>query len=331
MAGQEKAVADRTVEVFDAGEAQSDADWLAIMDEIGAEAGYFELLGARHSVFFSDLGRILLVSFETLRGIRDAGAGQMPLGYQIAAPRGWSSLTLIAHADTWFRDPAVWGYFDRLIDDAFFEDFDRVVFYGAGMGGYGAAAFSVAAPGCTVLALAPQASLAPDVAEWDRRFPAARRADFDSRFGFAPDMVEGAAQVFLVYDPWQQVDAVHAALFRGPQIVKLRARHIGRDPQAELARMGVLRPLIDAACTGTLDAPRFRRLWRARRDSAHWLGRLVARVQAQGRPRRLVRVLRAALARVDHPRLRQALVEAEAALARHKLAEAGAAAAPRAG
>lgn len=324
MGMQDRAKAEQTVEIYDAGEAASDSDWLAIMDEIGAEVGYFTQLGPRHSAFFADHGRVLLVSFETLAGVRAAGGGQMPLAYQIAAPRGWSSLTLLAHADTWFRDPAVWGYFDRLIDEAFFEDFDRVVFYGAGMGGYAAAAFSVAAPGATVLLLAPQASLAPDVAEWDRRFPAARRADFDSRFGYAPDMIEGAGQVFILYDPWQQVDAAHVAMFRGPQVVKLRARHIGRDPQAELARLGILRPLIDAACTGTLDAHRFRRLWRARRDNPHYLGRLIGRIQGQNRPRRLVRALKAALVRVDHPRLRQALTEAEAALARQKLAEAGA-------
>lgn len=322
MDGQDRAMTEQTIEIFDAGEAASDADWLAIMDEIGEEAGYFLPLGAEHSAFFSDQGPVLLVSFETLASVRAAGGGQMPLGYQIAAPRGWSSLSILAHGDTWFRDPAVWGYVDRLIDDAFFEDFDRVVFYGAGMGGYAACAFAVAAPGATVLALAPQASLAPEVAEWDRRFPAARRRDFDSRFGYAPEMVEGAGRVFILYDPCQQVDAVHAAMFRGPQVAKLRARHIGRDPQAELARMGVLRPLVDAACSGTLDAHRFHRLWRARRDNAHYLGRLVARVQGTNRPGRLVRVLRAALARVDHPRLRQALAEAEAALARRKLAQA---------
>lgn len=315
-------MADETVEIFDAGEATSDAEWLAILEEIGDEAGYFQPLGAQHSVFFSDQGRTLLVSFESLAAVRAAGAGQMPLGYQIAAPRGWSSVSILAHADTWFRDPYVWGYIDRLIDDAFFEDFDRVVFYGAGMGGYAAAAFSVAAPGATVLALAPQASLAPEHAEWDRRFPAARRRDFQSRFGFGPDMIEGAGQVFVLYDPWQQVDAVHAAMYRGPQVVKLRARHIGRDPQAELARMGLLRPLIDAACTGTLDAHRFHRLWRARRDAPHYLGRLVARVQSANRPRRLVMALRAALTHVDHPRLRQALAEAEDSLARARLAQA---------
>lgn len=303
---------DDSIDIFDAGEAETDADWLAIMDEIGAEAGYFEPLGESHSAFFSDLGPVLLVSFESLAAVRRAGGGQMPLGYQIAAPRGWSSLTIVAHDDTWYRDPAVFGFFDRLIDDAFFEDFDRVVFYGAGMGGYGAAAFSVAAPGCTVLALAPQATLDPELAEWDRRFLGARRLDFGQRFGFAPDMVEGCERAFLVYDPGQQVDAVHVAMFRGPQVVKLRARHIGRDPQAELARMNVLRPLVDAACSGSLDAALFFRLWRGRRDSASYLGRLIGRLQGKEQPARLLRALRLANQRVNHPQLKEALARAEA-------------------
>lgn len=306
-------MSDESIEIFDAGEAASDADWLVIMDEIGAESGYFEPLGDAHSAFFSDMGPVLLVSFESLSAVRGAGGGQMPLGYQIAAPRGWSSLTILAHQDSWFRDAPVFGFFDRLIDDAFFEDFDRVVFYGAGMGGYGAAAFSVAAPGCTVLALAPQATLDPDAAEWDRRFLKARRLDFSDRFGFAPDMVEGSAKAFLVYDPIQQVDAVHAAMFRGPQVVKLRARNIGRDPQAELARLNILRPLIDAACTGTLTAQTFFGLWRARRDSAPYLGRLIGRLQSMDRPARLLKALRLANARVEHPQLKAALARAEAA------------------
>ncbi|GAB1380309.1 phosphoadenosine phosphosulfate reductase [Pararhodobacter sp.] len=302
---------DDSIEMFDAGEAQSDADWLVIMDEIGEEAGYFEPLGGAHSAFFSDQGPVLLVSFETRAGVRGAGGGQMPLGYQIAAPRGWSSLTIIAHEDSWFRDPAVYGYFDRLIDDAFFEDFDRVVFYGAGMGGYAAAAFAVAAPGATVLALAPQATLDTELAEWDRRFLRARKLDFTSRFGFAPDMCEGADSVYILYDPIQQVDAVHAAMFRGPHIHRLRARHIGRDPQAELARVNVLRPLIDAACAGTLTPQRFFHLWRARRQNPHYLGRLIGRLQSQDRPALVLRALRAANELVDHPQLRQALQRAE--------------------
>ncbi|MBN8291724.1 phosphoadenosine phosphosulfate reductase [Rhodobacter sp. NTK016B] len=305
-------MSDDSIEMFDASEAANDADWLAIMQEIGDESGYFEPLGDKHSAFFSDLGPVLLVSFETVSGVRSAGGGQMPLGYQIAAPRGWSSLTILAHDETWYRDASVYGFFDRLIDDAFFEDFDRVVFYGAGMGGYGAAAFSVAAPGSTVLALAPQSTLETEAAEWDRRYMQARRLDFTSRFGFAPDMVEGCEKVFIVYDPIQQVDAVHAAMFRGAHVNRLRARHIGRDPQAELARISVLRPLLDAACNGTLTPLQFFRLWRQRRTNAHYLGRMIGRLQIQNRPALLLRALKVANTLVEHPQLRKALERVEA-------------------
>lgn len=309
---------------------QTRASWLDAMDHCGEEMGYFQPLGAAHWGLFCDEGPQLLVGFESLSSIlgqgpegRDAPAqAPLPLTQQIAAARGWSSLTLIAEGPTWFRDPAVWAFFDRLVDDAFFEDFDRVVFHGAGMGGYAAAAHAVAAPGCTVLALAPQATLDPELTEWDRRFPAARRLDFNSRYGFAPDMTDGCARLFVLYDPLSQVDAVHAALFRGSHVTRLRARGAGRDPAAELSRLNILRPLIDAACTGTLSAHRFARLWRARRESAHLIGRLAARAGANGRLERQIRALRAGVELVDDPRLVRALRQAEAERAARRLATA---------
>jgi hypothetical protein len=210
--------------------AVSDADWWARIDAIGEELGYFQPLGARHAAFFLDDGPVLLVTFETAERIRADDDSQMPLGFRIARGQGWSHLCLIAKGPTWYRDPAVWAYFDRLVDDAFFEDFERVVFYGAGMGGYAAAAFSVAAPGATVLAMAPQATLAPDLAGWDPRFMRHRRLDFSSRYGFAPDMTEGASAVYVVYDPARLQDAMHAALFNRPRVTRLPARQLGGNP-----------------------------------------------------------------------------------------------------
>jgi len=171
--------------------------WLAKMDRIGEDAGHFQTLGARHWAFFVDESPTLVVTFETVEDIR-ARPGQMPLGYDIAAAKGWSHLCLIAGGETFYRDARVYGYFDRLIDDAFFEDFDRVVFMGAGAQGYAAAAFSVAAPGCGVVAISPRATILPGIARWDTRSIGARRLDFTSRYGYAPDMIEGAARVWVL-------------------------------------------------------------------------------------------------------------------------------------
>jgi len=295
-----------------------------LLETTGDDLGYFQPLGQQHWALFAEDGPQLLVGFESLDTLITPEAMQLPLTQRIAAARGWSSLTIIANGPTWFRDPAVWAFFDRLVDDAFLEDFDRVVFFGAGMGGYGAAAHAVAAPGCTILALAPQATLDPEFSAWDRRFPAARRLDFRSRYGFAPDMTEGAARLFLVYDPQSKEDAAHAALFRGPHVTRLRARAAGRDPAFEMERLNILGPLLDAACTGTLTLHRFARLWRARRDSVSVLGRIVNRASAGGKLERHIRALRAALQHSDDPRLREALRQAETARASKRLAEAAA-------
>ena len=118
----------------DAAIAADRSAWYDRMDTLTEESGYFEPLGAHHYALFIDEGPVLLVSFERLSDIL-ARPDQMPMASVIAAQQGWSHLALIADGDTWYRDPRVYRYFDRLVDDAFFEDFDRVVFYGAGAAG----------------------------------------------------------------------------------------------------------------------------------------------------------------------------------------------------
>jgi len=286
--------------------------WMMRMDEIGEELGYFQPLGERHAALFVDESPTLLVTFETVDSIRAGSDSQMPLGYRIARRAGWSHLCLIADGDTWYRDPAVFGFFDRLVDDAFFEDFDRVVFYGAGMGGYAAAAFSVAAPGATVICVRPQATLDPRVAEWERRFLAQRRVSFTDRYGFAPDMIEGARQVFLLYDPEVMFDAVHAALFTRPHVTRLRCRHLGPRLEEELAGMGLLRDMIESACLGHFSAADFHDGFRARRDHVGYLLRLLARLEADHRFGLVLRLCRWAQERYAHPRFHHALRRAEA-------------------
>jgi len=108
---------------------------------------------------------------------------------------------MISDGDTWFRDPQIFNFFDRLIDDGFFEEFDNVVFYGVGPCGYAASTFSVAAPGSTVVVVQPQATLDPRMTEWDDRFKHMRNTSFTNRFGYAPDMLDACAQAYVLYDP----------------------------------------------------------------------------------------------------------------------------------
>lgn len=286
--------------------------WLARIDAVGEAAGYFQTVGPRHWALFSDESPTLLVSFETIASAR-ARPGQMPLAQTIATARGWSHLCLIADGETWYRDPAVWSFFDRQVDDCFFEDFDRVVFYGAGMAGYAACAYAVAAPGATVLAVSPYATLSPAIASWDSRHPKARRLDFTSRYGYAPDMVEGAGQVMLIHDPLVRADVMHAALFRAPYVAQLAARHGGAALEDTLIRMGALAPLIEAAGEGRLDAALFHQLWRQRRNDGPYLKTLLALAAQQARPAREKMICRSVTTRMRAPKFQRRLLELQAA------------------
>jgi len=295
----------------DAAGAETSEDWLRRMDEIGEDEGYFERLGGVHWSFFADHGTTLLVTFERLHDIRTGSPGQMPFGYGVAVPQGWSHLCLVAGQDRWYRDPTVFRYFDRLVDDAFFEDFDRVVFYGAGMGGYAAAAFSVVAPGATVILAAPQATLDPLYAVWDPRFRSARRLNFTDRYGYAPDMTEGAGQVFVIHDPENAPDAAHAALFRRPFATLLRTPGLGTDPHRMLAEMGALDEVLLAAGQGGLSPAVFYRALRARHRHLPYLRMLLGRTDARGRDGLSARVCRAVLRDHAAPRFRKRLAEIE--------------------
>ena len=287
--------------------------WCDRMEELTAEEGYFEPLGARHFAFLHDDGPILLVSFERLDRIL-ARPGQMPSGHDTAKANGWSHLCIICDGDTWFRDPAVYGYFDRLVDDAFFEDFDRVLFYGAAACGYAACAFSVCAPGAIILAVSPRATLDPAVAGWDKRNTDARRLDFTTRYGYAPDMTEGAARVFVIYDPLLPENAMHAALFRADWVTRLPARHFGDGIEQAIEMTGILPNLLTEACEGRLNAPAFARLWRIRRRFGPYLRGMLRKAELLQRPRLALMVCRSVVQRLSAPRFRRRMTELESQL-----------------
>lgn len=287
-------------------------EWLAHLEAAAEETGYLEPLGTRHHAVFTDDTPTLLVTFERADSLRATGRTALPDGLTLAQAQGWSHLGILAEGETWFRDPAVYRYFDRLVDDAFFEDFDRVVFYGAGMGGYAACAFSVVAPGATVLAITPRATLDPARAGWDTRHRAQRRLAFTDRYGYAPDMIEGAGRAFLIYDPLEREDAMHAALFARPYVTPLPARHFGAEIEPALRRMRVLDDLVAAAVEDRLSPLAFARAMRIRRNFGPYLRRLLQGAHGLGRSGLEARICRSVAARMKAPAFRKRLAEIEA-------------------
>ncbi|KUF11427.1 hypothetical protein [Pseudoponticoccus marisrubri] len=290
----------------------SRSDWLAELRHIGDASGFSEPLGRHHAAVFVEEGDTLLVSFESMSGIEALSDRNVPLGFDMVAQNGWSSLSVLSHGDTWFREPRVYGFFDQLLDDGFFDEFERVIFYGAGPCGYAAAAYSVAAPGARVLLLQPQATLDPRVTEWDDRFVEMRRHDFTSRYGFAPDMIDAAQMAYLVYDPRERLDAMHSALFERRNVRRFRAPFMGGALQSELRALDILPLLLESVAEDKLDTARFAELLRARRDHPPYLRKLLSRLDADERDGLSRLLCRNVVGRMHAPRFRRRLQQLEA-------------------
>ena len=245
--------------------------WLSALEDIADEAGYFQPLSAKHNAAFFDAGKTLLVTFESLQSIQSMNGESHPVGFEMVREEGWSLLSFFCDGQTWFRDQAIYRYFDRLVDDGFFEDFDNVIFYGAGSCGYAACAYSVAAPGARVLALSPQATLDPRVTEWDDRFRRMRRLSFTDRYGYAPDMLDAAEHATIIYDPRVEMDAMHAALFTRSNVDKLRMPYFGASLDLQMTRLDILYDLLGALGNGEDVASAFYKLHRQRRLDRNYL------------------------------------------------------------
>ncbi|MEQ9693592.1 phosphoadenosine phosphosulfate reductase [Shimia sp. SDUM112013] len=255
-------------------------EWLEKLEEIVDEDGYLQPLGQRHVAAFVEDKPTLLVTFETYQGIQARGDTGQPLGFELVQALGWSHLCLLSDGDTWFRDPAVYAYFDRLVDDGFFEDFKEVVFYGAGPGcAYAAAAFSVAAPGARVVAIQPQATLDPRITGWETRHMHMRRTSFTDRYGYAPDMLDAAAEAFVIHDPYERLDAIHAGMFTRSNVTTLRMPFMGANIENDLLEMQLLFRILAKVASGTFNEAAFYAMARARRSYPPYLERLATALQ----------------------------------------------------
>lgn len=289
-------------------------DWCERLPDVAGEDGFAERLGPRHNAVFIEQKPTLLVTFESFEALQARSEMAHPIGWQLMEALGWSQLCLVSEGDTWFRDRHVFGFFDRLIDDGFFEDFEQVIFYGAGAAGYAAAAFSVAAPGAKVLVLQPQATLDPRITDWDDRFRHMRRTDFTTRFGYAPDMLDAAERAFVVYDMENELDAMHAALFTRPNVTKIRVRFLDMNLETALLRMQVLYRMLAQLSSGKLNELNTARLMRARQKDPAYQFTLLRHLQQRGRHRLVIMLCHDVLKRRNARPFRKALHAAERAL-----------------
>ena len=279
-------------------EAPPAAQWAGIAHDLAGDNGFFTDCG-EHSFLFVPRGDVLVVTFDNLDIAMTKRDDRRPWGFGFIEAQGWSMLGVMANGWTWFRDGAVAREFDRLRDEGFFARFRRVVFYGASMGGYGAAAFSAAAPGSVVFAISPQSTLDKSVVPWEKRYRKAWGRDFSGPYGDAAEASRAAREVHLMYDPYVAPDAAHAARFTGPNVIRWRCPLLGHRLGSSLHQMGVLQEIARRAIEGDLDRPGFYRLLRRRRTFSRYLRELANLALDRGRPGLARRVCRHALA--THP------------------------------
>ena len=255
--------------------------WLAPLAQPAREG--LEMLGNDHAASYQDGDDTLLVTFGLYAPALD---GPAPFAETLAAAQGWSRLHLLARRSDWFRAPVIADYLRAQAEGGFFDSFARVVFAGAGMGGYAACAYAPACPGAQIVAIAPQATLDPALAGWDTRWPMARRLDFSGRFGFAPAGCDMASAATIIHDPARKLDAMHATLFHRPAVKVLRTPDLGGPTAQMLSRLGALDDVLRAAVDGQLDTATLARACQARKRDPAWLTGLGERALAKGQAAR---------------------------------------------
>ncbi|NSY37561.1 hypothetical protein [Leisingera sp. ANG59] len=238
-------------------------EWSKVARGLAGKEGFFDEL-EEHSFLFMPRGGTLVVTFDNLDIAMTKRDERRPWGFSFIEAQGWSMLGVMANGWTWFRHQEVTRKFEELRDSGFFQQFSRVVFYGASMGGYAAAAFAAAAPGSTVFAISPQSTLDKSIVPWEMRYKKVWGRDFSGPFGDASQASQGAGDVHIMFDPYVTADAAHAARFTGSNVTFWRCPLLGHRLGSSLQQMGVLQEIARGAIAGDLTPHRFHRLLRKR-------------------------------------------------------------------
>ncbi|UWQ23808.1 hypothetical protein K3553_12580 [Leisingera aquaemixtae] len=264
-------------------------EWSRVARQLAGKEGFFDEL-EEHSFLFMPRGKTLVVTFDNLDIAMTKRDDRRPWGYGFIEAQGWSMLGVMANGWTWFRHPEVTRKFEALRDSGFFTQFSRVVFYGASMGGYAAAAYAAAAPGSTVFAISPQSTLDKTLVPWEMRYKKVWDRDFSGPFGDAAQASQAAGEVHIMFDPYVAPDAAHAARFTGENVRLWRCPLLGHRLGSSLQQMGILQEIARDAIAGGLTAHQFHRLLRKRHSFPRFQRELANLALDRGHPRLAQRV-----------------------------------------
>jgi hypothetical protein len=305
----------------DDGAAEAASDAFALQRQRVADMGGF-LLELDHHVltWLPGRGERLVVSFDNLAAVRET-EDRIVWGQKFLMAQGHDILGLQIKRRDWYRDPGIITALTDLRDDGFFRRFPAVSMYGSSMGGFGALAFAPLAPGCTVMAFAPQRSLDPALCPFETRYRHARlTTDWSLPFGDAAEGLRAADRAYIAFDPTLPDDRLHARALAAPNVTFLPMRHMGHKLPPGLLKMGLLKTISQLAFEARLELPEFARLMRARRDSIPWRADFLARCKARGHLRLGLALAEKMMADRPHWKIRHQKKDLAAALAAAKAA-----------
>lgn len=217
-----------------------------------------------HFVKFTYSGNqnLLQVTFDYFG--YDGASKEMPLSYgqKFAEDNGWSILGVISKRHIWFREEALHDIFDYLKESGFFSQFSRCVFLGASKGGYGALAFSSAAPGSVVVAVEPQSTLDKKIVPWETRYPI---GDWKGRYVDGSNCPKSASAVYVFYDKFYDLDRRHAERLVGLNVFHIECNHMRHGLTHCFNKMGILKELMYSLVVGNFFYNDFRRIFRDNR------------------------------------------------------------------
>ena len=258
------------------------SDWLDRLAQVDSDDVFVEFLGKNHGAILQDHGTSLIVTFEKYAEIAQRQKKGHPLSWDIAGQIGWSSLTIVCDTFDWFRSPHVYAYFDRLVDEGTLDQYDRVIFLGVDETSHAAAVYSVVATVAEVVLIGPIATQARDIANWDQRYPAARRLDFATRYAYGPDLVETAKKVTVIYNQSNPTEAMHATLYKS-----VSTEHVGMRllsmPWRSLTSAQFLSAALNLLAEDDAKV-QLCKLMRARRENPDYLRSLLRMTIARNRP-----------------------------------------------
>ena len=240
--------------------------WFVELYPGGDGAGYLHKL-ERHSVLFHQRSASqLVVSFDNIANANDLSFAREPWGWKFFRDAGWSHMGVFARTKAWYRDPEIISYFQDSAAEGLFDKYDRVVFAGASMGGFGALTFSGLVPGSYVIAFNPQTTLDERLVPWETRYRFGKVQDWDLPLGDAAQTVQKADKAYVFYDPFFDLDRRQVQRLRGENVLLLKTWFANHFAAPMLRKLDILKPVMLKAMDGTLEPVEYYQMMRARRQ-----------------------------------------------------------------